>query len=246
MSETFDLATAKKTDLLAHLQQLGVEANPQATNDQLRKMVEEKTNARSSFAGLGAKSTTDSAPILMQPSIATAFNSDMSQILGHLSTLVNKIDSLDERMTHMETGGVNDFKKDARQEDIDKAAVSKEGVNPRIVQIVENTLGVDFGVRVVGNKENPGSLLTILVPRRLSHVPMSHRPVVDLETGDYKIDPKTKRIVEEEYWPGDERSVALGATDSYDVIQTHANRVRSFIMAYYQKMNKPQPEFKTR
>ena len=250
MAETltaeFNVETAKKSELIAKMQELNIEVNPSATNEALRASIRGASSGATISTGFG----TPPIPVPAQ-------GGELAQILGAITTLVGKVDTIDKRLNRVETGGIEDFKGQAKEADIASASETKEGINPRIVQIVENTLGIDFGVTVEGNKDNPGTNLTILVPQRLSPVVMSTRPIVDKVTGKYKlapgsetVDPSTGKIVgavmEEEFWPGDRRSVALGATDSYDVIQSHANRVRANILAWYQKLNRPNPEFKTR
>lgn len=169
---------------------------------------------------------------------------DTEKIMDLLGTVVSNQEKMDKRITKIETGNTNEFKENALPEDVARAEEMNKHVDPRISSIIEKTLGVDFGVDIAPYDDKPGMLLTINVPQRLSPVASSRRPVKDPETGAYKIDPKTKQVIEEEYWPGDRRSISMGAADSFDTIQKHANRVRSFILMTYQKMNRPQPEFK--
>lgn len=231
------MAEMTKAQLIDALQAKGVEVNPSAKVEDLRKQL----NASDANVG-GVALTTNETVAVVTP---TAPASEISELLGAVKTMISKVNQLDQRINRIETKGSEDFKTGAKDEDIEAAKASKEGLNPRLVQIVENTLGIDFKVELLGNKENPGSMMTVLVPERLSPVARAFRPVKG-EDGKNQVDPKTGRDIEEEYWPGDRRSVALGAADSYDMVQAHCNRVRSNILAYYQKTNKPQPEFRTR
>lgn len=252
VTKNFDIVTAKKSELIAKLQELGENPNPQAKNEDLRTQLQTKLASSDNKEPLPPV-----APIVSGGTKVEEPKSEMGQILAAIGTLVNKVDSLDNRLGKVEGGGVPDFKADAKAADIESASASKEGVDERIVKIVENTLGVDFGVATKGHADKPGLVLDIYVPQRLSPVPMSQRPIRDAKTGEYQIvvgtehrDPVTGKITglvqEEDYWPGDARSVALGASDSFDVIQQHCNRVRAHILAWYQKTNRPQPQFNTR
>ena len=171
--------------------------------------------------------------------------SDNTQrILDAIAGVASGLQTLEQRVNRIETGGVNDYKREAKSEDIESARASKEGVDPRLVKIIEETLGIDFGVEVKPNDGHPGFELTVLVPHRLSSVKMSTRPVMDKETGKYKIDPETQQVVEEDYWPGDRRSMQLGTASSFEMVRDRCNRIRSYIISEYTKMSKPIPEFK--
>ena len=228
----------KKSEIILKLQDLGVDVNPGMKKEEMQALLDSKT------APLNHEDnsivTSPSRPVVD----TEAPKSDLDKILAALGTVVDKVSNIEQRVHRMEVGGKDDFKMEIKKEDVQNATAGKAGVDPRIVKIVEDTLGIDFGIEVKGNQDRPGFELTILVPKRLSGVPMAFRPVRDEVTGEYKIDEKTKRVVEEEYWPGDRRSMQLGATASYELIQERCNRIRSFILAFYQKTNKPQPEFR--
>lgn len=239
----------KKSDIIAELQSLGVEVNPGLKKQVLLDMLESRTAGVSSMGTAGVSlmgtSGVSSIGIASAPALrATEEKSDVQKILDAVSGLADRIGGIEKRVGRIEVGGKEDFKMDATSEEVLEASKGKEGIDPRIVRIVEDTLGIDFGIEIKGNKDRPGFELTVLVPKRLSNVPTSFRPVRDPITGAYKIDEKTKEVVEEEYWPGDRRSMQLGSTASYDMIQERCNRIRSFIMSWYQKTNKPMPELK--
>lgn len=221
-----------KPEIIAKLQDKGLAVNPNANKETLMKQLE--------ATGEPITTTSGPAPVTVKADVM----SDTQRILEAISGLAKRVDSVTTRVDRMQDGGKNEFKNNVQSEDVENASKNKEGMDPKIVRIVEETLGVDFGVTIDGFIDKPGFLLTLHVPKRLSNIPETERPLVDRETGTYVIDPKTKLPSEERYWPGDRRSVALGSTASYDVIQQHCNRVRSFIVAYYQKTSKPLPEFR--
>lgn len=224
-----------KAMIIAELQTLGVEVNPGKKREELLAILNEKKGGAGVVMAQQPALHVDPKPM-----------SDTERIMNALGGLHTAVEGISKRVNRLEQGGKEDFKLEAKTEDVQAAAVGKESIDPKIVKIVEDTLGIDFGIEVKGNQERPGFELTILVPKRLSNVPTSFRPVRDEITGQYKIDEATKRVVEEEFWPGDRRSMQLGTTASYEIIQERCNRIRSFILSWYQKMNKPTPEFKFR
>lgn len=232
----------KKADLLLEIQKLGKTVNPgkkreelfEILKDLVMKNAQQLPEAPSEVTKKNEKDITAEEPL-----------TDTEKILNAIGGVVKSVEAIDKRLKKVETGDANAFKDSAKPEDVESAASMNANVDKRIVSIVEKTLGIDFGVEMEGYDDKPGILLTILVPQRLSPIPTSFRPIKDEKTGEYKIDAKGRQE-EEEYWPGDRRSVAMGANDSFDVVQKHANRVRSFIMATYQKQNKPQPDFRVK
>jgi hypothetical protein len=219
--------------LVEQLQELGVEdINPNATKIQLQAMLDEATKNAN-------------APESKHPVKAPEGASDMEKIMAAISGLTSTVDTLAKDVDRMKTGGKNDFMNEIKQSDVDKAEESKSKADPRVVAIVEETLGIDFGVEITPNPNSPGFAFTVLVPQRLSPIPSSQRPVIDPATGAYKKD-EHDMTVEESYWPGDRRSRAVGSTDSFDLIRDHCNKVRAHIVTYYEKMKKPLPEFKLR
>lgn len=243
----------KKADLVLAIQKFGKEVNPAKKHADLVAILKDlKANEKSSTTepiGNTQPLSTTLSSSLNPPTenVSTPPElSDTQKILNMLGGVVDSVKSIDKRLTKVETGDANAYKEGAKTEDIESAQTLNQKVDKRIVAIVEKTLGVDFGVEMEGYDDKPGMLLSILVPKRLSPIPTAFRPVMDPETRQHKLDPDTKRVLEEEYWPGDKRSVAMGANDSFDVVQKHANRIRSFIMATYQKTNQPQPDFRTR
>ena len=223
-----------KKELLIAIQGYGKEVNPGKNKEELRNILLDLKTESSSKENNGVQKSA-------QPETTT--EQDSSPVMEVLNKMMHRFDDIDRRLNRVENGGVNEYKEHAKNEDVERAAGMNSKVDKRIVDIVEKTLGVDFGVEVTTFPDKPGILLTILVPQRVSPVVEMFRPVKDPETGEIMRDPKSQREIEEKYWPGDRRSVAMGANDSFDVVQKHVNRIRAFIVATYQKSNRPQPQF---
>lgn len=212
-------------ELVAQLQELGInDINPNATKAQLQEMLSKASSGQQ---------TNQPTP-----------SSDIEKIMAAINGLATTIKSVSDDVQRMKDGGKNDFMNEMKADDVKKADESKKNVHPKVVEIVEQTLGVDFGIEVLPNLNSPGFNFTIMVPKRLSPIPDSTRPILDNEIGGYKKDPKTQMVIEEVYWPGDRRSRAVGSTDSFDLIRDHCNKVRAHIVTYYEKLKKPLPEFK--
>lgn len=239
-----EVTKMKKSEIIAELQKLGIEVNPGKKQADLLEILMKAQNGEAPSAG----PEVSPIPRVMTSSpahpIAEKQMSDTERIMNAISGVASSVDNLNKRVNRLETGGKDDFKLDVKTEDVQEASRGKESLDPRIVKIVEDTLGIDFGIEVKGNNDRPGFELTILVPQRLSNIQETFRPVRDEVTGQYKVDEKTKQVIEEKYWPGDRRTIQLGSTASYELIQERCNRIRSFILSWYQKSNKPTPEFK--
>lgn len=164
------------------------------------------------------------------------------ELVAMIEGLAAAVNTLQYRFEKM-ADNPDSFKEEANIEDIEKANVSKEGIDSKIVDIVEESLGVDFGIEVVPNKDKPGFMFTIVVPQRLSPTTLDQRPVVD-ENGEYVM--KNDTIVYEDYYPADKRSKNITSAQSYDAIRDHVDQVRANIVLYYQKLKQPLPEFKVR
>lgn len=230
------MAKEDKDKIVAELTALGVvDFNPGASEAKLKALLEEKQKEKDSPTPLGATK------------LEEADVTEMGKLMGMLSTVITKIDNIDQRVDKIETGGREDFKKEANARDIESAQHNKAQIDQKVVQIVEETLGVDFGIEMETFDDKPGFLFTVIVPKRLSDMPTSERPVKDEENpGKYKVIPGGNDFdyVMEKYQPEDRRSRQIGSSQSYDAIRDHCNRVRSYIVSYYQKLKKPLPEFK--
>ena len=161
--------------------------------------------------------------------------------------IMGALEGINSRVTQLEVkagGKDNSFKKGVKEEDIESADVTRKGVDERISSIVDEILGEDFGIKIEPRQDQPGFLFTVLVPKRLSDIQVSTRPVKGPD-GRYMKDEFGNNI-EEEYWPGDERSRAISSYQSFDAIKDQCEKVRSYIVSYYQKLSRPIPEFKLR
>lgn len=180
----------------------------------------------------------------VSPEVHDSPRSDTQKILDMMGTVVKKVEGIESRLKKVEGPTGNEFKANAKADDVESASKSKEEVDMRVVNIVEETLGIDFGVELESFPDRPGFLFTVIVPNRLSDMPPSTRPVKDPETGKYKVLEDGKTPLLEDYIPQDRRSRAIGSAQSYDAIRDHCNKVRSYIVSYYAKVSKPLPEFK--
>jgi hypothetical protein len=173
---------------------------------------------------------------------------EISQQIGSLSTMMSDLvvgmTAISRRVERMETGGANEFRYHQKPEDIARAAEGRVGVDERITKIVDTILGEDFGISLERIDDNSlGLLFTLTVPQRLSDIKEDMRPVVDPTTLVVMKDARGQDILEK-YWPGDRRSRAIPTGSSFDLIREHCERVRAYIVATYQKTNRPSPEFK--
>ncbi len=180
------------------------------------------------------------------PPVTAKETGNVEQMFG---SILNVLGKMQDRISNLEIkgGGRDDsFKKGRLVEDVVKVEGSRSGVDERIVKIVDEVLGEDFGIEVVPRDGQPGLNFTILVPQRLSEIPISTRPVRNPESrnGEYLMNPDTKQVVTEEYWPGDRRTRAISSVQSYEAIRDYCEKVRSYIVTYYQKLSRPIPEFK--
>ena len=170
--------------------------------------------------------------------------SDMDKLMGMMGTMIGKVDDINLRLQKVEGPNGNEFKNNAKSFDIESASILKTDLDPRVVKIVEETLGIDFGVELQTFDDRPGFLFTVIVPTRLSDTSTSTRPIIDSDTGKYKVQEDGKTPVLEDYTPQDRRSRSIGSAQSYDAIRDHCIKVRSYIVSYYTKLSKPIPEFK--
>lgn len=167
---------------------------------------------------------------------------DENRILKAIGAVLEKQNGIDEaisilqkKMRKYETGVDDSFKDEATEEDIEIGKVSRNDIDPRIVKIVDNILGEDFSIKINMEDDRPGFRLDIIVPPRLSLLGEDRRPTKQLKEG---------KTVWEVYQPEDIRSRQIASMDSFDVIKTHCDRVRANIVATYQKLKRPLPEFK--
>ena len=171
--------------------------------------------------------------------------SDNSEILDVMKGISAFMGNLDARLKKIETGGKEDFKIAKAEADVALAVESRKSVDPRVSDIVNEILGEDFKVLMEPNKDRPGFMFTLIVPSRLSDTVKETRPKADpAGTNREYLKDKDGHVIMEEYTPEDRRSRAIAATDNFDAIRQHCERVRGYIVGYYQKVSKPLPEFK--
>jgi len=177
---------------------------------------------------------------------------DLMEVLMNVSkgleSLTDEMSTMKKKMADIETGGVNKFMAGAKAEDIATASESRDGVDPKIIKIVDEMLGTDFKVEVKAMGDRPGLRFSVIVPPRLSDNVTDRKPVLELDengfpTGKYKKDLAGNTVMED-YMPEDRRSCVLSSVDSYETIRKHCERVRGYIIAHFQKTNQPLPEFK--
>jgi len=162
-----------------------------------------------------------------------------------LASLGKTLESVNDRLSKLEGKQSLEYRDGASEADIENAKVTRKNIDPRIVAIVDESLGQDFGIEVEPFEDRPGFLFTVIVPQRLSDNRPDSRPMKDKETGLYKKD-QNGLTVYEEYFPEDKRSRAIGSMQSYDAIKDHCDKVRSYLVSYYMKIKKPLPAFNVR
>jgi len=224
----------KRPEIIKFLKEKGVDFNPTLRLAELDALYALHSNGEAT--PLEKKDEVKENP-------KTPAQTDMSKMLEMMGGIAQKLGRMESRLAKVEGPDANAFKTGAKSEDIDSAASQKASIDPKVVAIVEEVLGVDFGVELESFTDKPGLLFTVIVPHRLSDMPPSTRPVLDTD-GKYKVQPDGKTPVLEDYIPQDRRSRAIGSTQSYEAIREHCTRVRSYLVSYYQKMSKPLPEFR--
>lgn len=181
-----------------------------------------------------------------QPPAAIPATDNSDKILRAVGNMAGAMEKIMDRLDTLEGKGKPAFKESPKAADVEKAAKAKAELNPRVVQIVEEVLGEDFGIEMEPNKDNPGFLFTVIVPERLSDLKKQQRPVYDSVMGGYEKDLRTGEVVTELYFPEDRRSRAIASTASFDAIREHCERIRGYIVGYYQRAKQPLPDFKTK
>jgi hypothetical protein len=183
------------------------------------------------------------------PPVESGLPEDLAKkILASLENVDSRIGQIEGRIKDLENKTkVSSFKDEVNQKDILTAKEirenSRENIkDPRLIAVVDEILGEDFGIEIQPNKDQPGFLFTIIVPERLSDAPSQERPIKG-ENDEY-VKNKFGEIEMEKYKPEDRRSRSIASWQSYDAIKEHCERVRSYIVSYYQKLHRPLPEFK--
>jgi len=198
-------------------------------------MSEAEENKGGTIAGAG-----------VAPEKPTKKKADESELLEILKGVASSLGDLEKRMKKIETGGAEDFKDAAKKEDIAAATKTRVGIDPRLSKIVDEILGEDFSIDIEHFEDKPGVLFTLIVPQRLSDAAMDKRPKKDPKVEGAYMRNDMGEIIYEDYYPQDRRSVSVGTAQNFDVIRKHCERVRSYIVSYFQKVAKPLPEFRVK
>lgn len=170
----------------------------------------------------------------------------LKELAGSMSEISERMGKMESRVRKIEGGDREAFKYEAKDEDIASAEATREKVDPKVISIVNEILGVDFGIEMAGRQDSPGWLFTLVVPERLSDNAIEKRPILNPERpGEYKKDP-FGQVEFEDYRPEDRRTRAISDADAYGAIKEHCERVRNHIVAFYQTSNKPLPPFKVK
>ena len=223
-----------KEEIIKQLREKGVGFNPNSRIETLKKLLDDTANV---------------PPV--EPLEITKEESRLKPEEGHgqlvemLSGIAKSIGAMESRVAKLEGKPSVEYRLDAKEADITKAQETKKDLDPRIVQIVEESLGTDFAIEIQPFEDKPGFLFRLVVPERLSDRKPDSRPVMN-PSGEGYLKDKVGNIVQEMYIPEDRRSIAIGSMQSYTAIREHCDRVREYIVAYYQKTRQPLPEFKVK
>lgn len=164
-------------------------------------------------------------------------------MVSAVTALNTRVEGLSKDMHDIKTGGRDKFKQEIKDEDVAIAAENRKGVDARICQIVDETLGTDFGIEMFPLGDRPGFFLNIIVPHRLNDNVVDMRPVIDKNTGGYA-HKQDGSVMMEAYKLPDKRGRVLSTADSFDTIRQHCEKVRAYMTAYYQRQNRPMPDLK--
>lgn len=167
------------------------------------------------------------------------------RVLKMLEGIVDSLGAIDKRVSRIEKGGSEDFKEARKAEDVARVADDRSKIDPKIVAIVDEMLGEDFGIQLKPLGDRPGFRFTLIVPQRLSDNVSDKRPVRDPATGEYKKN-AAGEVIFEDYYPEDRRSRIVSSLDSYDTIKKHCDLVRGHIVSFFQRASRPLPEFRVR
>lgn len=223
-----------RSKVIEELRKLNIEFNPSSQIKTLKGLLKEAKS------GISKENNDDVEENVEEEVIK---NDNSTKLNETLSALTSLIGSMEARLAKLEGGESKQYRTEAKKEDIEKASEMKKDIDPRIVKIVEESLGTDFGIEVKPFADRPGFQFTLIVPQRLSDNVSDSRPLLDESTGLYKKDGNGNTVFEP-YFPEDRRSRVIGSMQSFDAIKDHCDKVRSYIVSYYQKTRQPLPEFK--
>jgi hypothetical protein len=176
-----------------------------------------------------------------QLELLKSISTGISNLGEEVRTTKDTLEALASRVDSIEKGGKDDFKKGATVADVAAAAEHRKGIDPKIIAIVDETLGTDFGIKLapMGN-DQLGYMFTLVVPKRMNDQPVEKRPVRDPITGEYKKD-ALGNVQTESFQRPDERSKPIASAEGYGAIREHCEKVRAYIAAYYASKKQPMP-----
>lgn len=190
--------------------------------------------------GMTVKVAKEEAPVAPQNELMDI----LKGLAGSMGDISDRLGGLEKKVKVMESGDKGAFKEGAKEADIASVSEGRSKIDPKVVAIVNEILGSDFGIELKGREDTPGWMFTLVVPDRLSDNVSEKRPILDPEKpGEYKKN-VFGDVEYEDYRPEDRRTRAISDADSYTAIKEHCERVRNYIVAYYQTSKKPLPAFK--
>ena len=176
-----------------------------------------------------------------QNEILRAIATGITTLGDKFVALDQRLETIEGRVNRIETKGRDDFKNGAKKEDIEAAAEHRKGVDPKIVHIVDEILGTDFGVQMGPLGDNQiGYLFTLLVPDRMNDNPIEKRPLKD-QDGNFQKD-ALGGVKFENWQRPDRRSKVLSSAEGYGAIREHCEKVRAYMVSYYAARNQPMPQ----
>lgn len=204
-------------------------------------MTTRNTTTQASQDGSPNTETANTAPVGdEQMAILRAISQGVATLGEEVRAQGEQIKAIGDRVTGIETKGRDDFKKGAKKEDIEAAAENRKGIDPKIVTVVDEILGTDFGIEMAPLGENQlGYMFTLVVPDRMNDNPTEKRPIKD-EEGNYKKDAQGNVLMTNWQRP-DRRSKVLSSADGYGAIREHCEKVRAYMVVYYTSQNKQMP-----
>lgn len=169
----------------------------------------------------------------------------LGQVIGEIGKLRADVEKNALEIELVKNGDKDAFKRAAKPEDIEAAAENRKGVDPRVVAIVNETVGTDFGIEMAPlGDDRIGYLFTLAVPDRLNDNPIEQRPILEAP-GVYKRD-ALGNVLMEDFKRPDRRSRMLSSADGYQAIREHCEKVRAYMHAYYAAKRQPMPELKVK
>lgn len=181
--------------------------------------------------------------------ILQQISAGLGQVIGQMGEIRKEIADVRtmgkktaDELERVKTGDKDAFKRDAKPEDVVAASENRKGIDPKIIAIVDETLGTDFGIELAPlGEDRIGYLFTLAVPDRLNDNPIEQRPIMEEgKPGTYKRD-AVGNVLMEDYKRPDRRSRMLSSADGLQAIREHCERVRAYMHAYYASRKQQMP-----